>query len=549
MKVNLTKIQESLARPVGELSSEVAKEFTNEFLSEASQFQLGGLPTESSHPLTQGLSQLTQNDLPAAISLFKEVEIQALENLLNSTQAIEDLSSAMLSCLKSKGRIFFCGCGATGRLSISLECNWRESLAPSSEFSESVIGFIAGGDYALVKSIENFEDHPEHGARQLLELGFGENDLLVSCTEGGETPFVIGASLKAAQISKRNSYFLFCNTKKSLANIERSVEIFQHPKIHSHSLFTGPQAICGSTRLQASSNLYFACGIALFSAQQKLLHQPTRPVEVQLTDYIQFLKSIDLSSLQALIQVELNAYAKKEFLTYHVQANAISILTDLTERSPTFNLLAVENKLEQQGAAATANLCIDQAQSATDAWFEILKRKPRALQWPELNSKFDQNVMLGFDFSQSPQKYRDSLIQEKPQTHIQMLIQNQLVEFKDLTQNKSLFSLKVPTDILEQNLFLKLIFNLTSTLTQCLNKRVLGNMMLFVKPSNKKLIDRSARFVSQILQNQYHIQASYDKAVECVFEASQDLHPEESVVLKSVQLYLSNKHKNQEIIK
>ena len=46
---------------------------------------------------------------------------------------------------------------------------------------------MAGGDVALVHSLEGFEDFPDFGARHLVELGFGPNDLLIGSTEGGET--------------------------------------------------------------------------------------------------------------------------------------------------------------------------------------------------------------------------------------------------------------------------------------------------------------------------------------------------------------------------
>src|SRR5581483_11789624 len=98
---------------------------------------------------------------------------------------------------------------------------WRQ-VAERPMFQNSVVGFMAGGDLALVHSIENFEDHPEYGARQLMELGFGENDLLISSTEGGETPFVIGATERAAEASRRSPWFLYCNPDSALAEVERS---------------------------------------------------------------------------------------------------------------------------------------------------------------------------------------------------------------------------------------------------------------------------------------------------------------------------------------
>ncbi len=506
----------------------------DEFLKEASQFQLGDLPTESSHPETTSLSQLATTDLKKAINLFQNVEVRALENLLELIPQIEELTQAIKTCFKKKGRVFFCGCGATGRLSISLETNWRESLGKSA-LADKVLGFIAGGDYALVKSIENFEDHPEYGARQLVELGFTKNDLLVSCTEGGETPFVIGATLKSAEISIYPTYFLFCNPKESLRAIKRSQSVFQNSKIQSWSLPAGPQAICGSTRLQASSILYLACGVALFSSQE------TSKISVldQIQNYLSFLKKSDLRSLQNLIVAETKAYVTKEFLTYHLEQDPMPILTDLTERSPTFNLLPLENLVEQSSEPATANLCLDRDTSSLQAWQHILRRRPRALAWIELKNKFSEEAMLGFDFSRSKNSLRQRLIGARLERNIFVEFKNQNVTFT--CEDKILCTLSLPNSILDINLFLKLIFNLVSSLSQCQSGRVLGNIMLFVKPSNKKLIDRAARFTKLILKNQYNIESQYEEVIDCVFAASEGLIAEESVVLKSVELFLGRR--------
>src|SRR5262249_18352637 len=144
------------------------------------------------------------------------VERDALNCLLSQGEPLNQLSRAIRETFEHGGRVIFCGCGATGRLSLSLEALWRESQGPSSPFRNSVISFIAGGDYALVRSIENFEDHSEYGARQLHDLDFNKNDLLIASSEGGETPFVIGAVQAAAEIGLRRPWFLFCNPTELL---------------------------------------------------------------------------------------------------------------------------------------------------------------------------------------------------------------------------------------------------------------------------------------------------------------------------------------------
>lgn len=64
------------------------------------------------------------------------------------------MAEAVNDALNTGGRIFVCGCGATGRLSIVLETLWRQEtkdILP--EWSEKVIAFMAGGDAALIKSV------------------------------------------------------------------------------------------------------------------------------------------------------------------------------------------------------------------------------------------------------------------------------------------------------------------------------------------------------------------------------------------------------------
>ena len=119
---------------------------------------------------------------------------------------------------------FFRGCGATGRLALALEFIWRKTM--NGPTKDKVVSFMAGGDCALIASIEKFEDFPDFGSRQLMDLGFNERDLLVAITEGGETPFVIGATEKAVKIARNQPYFIYCNPDHVLCRVaERSKKL------------------------------------------------------------------------------------------------------------------------------------------------------------------------------------------------------------------------------------------------------------------------------------------------------------------------------------
>ena len=171
----------------------------DEFLKVSGDFQLGALDTEAPHPFTTSLSQMAQQDVIEGIKLMHEVDILAMRKMDKASGRIVELARAIATTFAAGKRVFLCGCGATGRLSLSIEIFCRHGVLPAPG-EDRVRAFMAGGDLALIKSIEAFEDHPDYGARQLEELGFEEGDLLISSTEGGETPFVIGATERAAEL-------------------------------------------------------------------------------------------------------------------------------------------------------------------------------------------------------------------------------------------------------------------------------------------------------------------------------------------------------------
>ena len=202
-----------------------------DFIKVCSQYKLGELQTEQSHPATGNLSNLAKNDLIMALQLLHQIDAFALTSINGALTQIQLMAEKIHDTLQSGNSVFLCGCGATGRLSLACESIFRR-VNRDSDLENRVIGFMAGGDLALIRSIENFEDHPEYGARQLEELGFKNGDLLISSTEGGETPFVIGATEKAAKISSNRPYFLYCNPDDILCKVaQRSQDVITNPDI------------------------------------------------------------------------------------------------------------------------------------------------------------------------------------------------------------------------------------------------------------------------------------------------------------------------------
>src|SRR6266446_3373449 len=159
--------------------SETSQKRSEDFLKISDQFQLGVLTTESSHPITANLSETAKGTIGAALGLLFDVDsdvVRKYREFVESGQARSIQETAVRS-LKSGGKLFFTGCGSTGRLSIQLVSIWRDfwqrqrarglvcSPAPE-EFEHRAFSVMAGGDFALIKAVEGFEDFTEFGGKQ-----------------------------------------------------------------------------------------------------------------------------------------------------------------------------------------------------------------------------------------------------------------------------------------------------------------------------------------------------------------------------------------------
>jgi N-acetylmuramic acid 6-phosphate etherase len=380
---------------------------------------------------------------------------------------------------------------------------------------------MAGGDFALIKSVESFEDRVDYGERQLLELGFGPHDLLISPTEGGETPFVIGATNLASKISSRTPYFLYCNPDELLAPIKRSQEVIENSNIYKVNLTVGPMAISGSTRMQASTVLMLAIGVGLLYR-----HNNKEDFEKFFQDFLTQLTKTDYGVMKELTSMEADLYKQKKFLNYVADPHlGISILTDTTERSPTFSLRAFENRLDHGNQHSLSYLFIEDAQDAGHGWSELLWRKPRALEWSELDNRIGISKVLGFDISSHGLKARSS---EIPTVDFIVSYDQGKIQFRCLEKN---LEFNWGHDQLFNHLMVKMLLNAHSTLVMGLLDRYEGNVMTWVRPSNNKLVDRAARYILQLLSKKGRV-ASYEEVVLKIFEEAEGITENEPIVIK-----------------
>lgn len=487
------------------------------FLKISDQFKLGHLTTESRHPLTMNLSEVLKKNISDGVQLLLDVDLLMLKKVFSFEKNLLQLKNSIEATLKSNRKVFLCGCGATGRLSLAIETLWHQAFP---NHSQSVISFMAGGDVALIKSLESFEDHPEYGEKQLLELGFCDGDLLLAITEGGETPFVIGACNTAQKISKNAPYFLYCNPDQDLKKINRSNDIIKNNKIIKINLTIGPMAISGSTRMQASTVLMFAAGFCLIN-----YNLGEQDFFAKFSKTINDLLKIDLKGLDNLIGEEERIYRAKEFIIYQTPKElALPILTDTTERSPTFSLPAFENYHDQNKINSLCYLSVTNTSNSITAWESILFREPRCLNWEDCEDKASLFRLQGFDVSENILKIRDGV------NHLFSI--SNVSEGIKFNLNGKIFILKdFSNDLLTKNLMLKMTLNILSTSIMGLMLRYQGNIMTWVKPTNNKLIDRSARYIQHLLKDK-NIEKSYEEIVVEIFKNLDSVSDSEPIVLK-----------------
>ena len=285
-------------------------------------------------------------------------------------------------------------------------------------------------------------------------------------------------------------------------------------------------AVSGSTRLQATTVLMLAAGSALFR------HCTEIEPSAEILDLKMRLKVGDFLGLVPLIEKE-SAYYSENIKVMHAASDyAITVLTDLTERSPTFSLDGLKNYLTNPSAPSSwTYLWVPGARDAEASWRQVLQREPRCLHWETFVEKYGYKAAMGFDFSDkgSEQRKRDVAQPSVPLFHIDR-DQHEIRIVHDAIAHH----IPRPKSLLVEHLLLKVALNISSNLVMCRMDRVLGNIMLWVHASNNKLIDRAARYVQYLLKDAGMVNRfTYEDVVKEIFRLRAEQQKSESIVLKT----------------
>jgi N-acetylmuramic acid 6-phosphate etherase len=144
------------------------------------------------------------------------------------------------SAFRSGGRLVYVGAGTSGRLGVldAAECPPTFGTPP-----ELVVGIIAGGAPALVRSVEGAEDDVAAAADAINALHVGPADVVIGIAASGTTPFV-QAALTRAHERQAKTVFLSCSEPpRQLKGICD----------HFITVLVGPEIVTGSTRMKAGT--------------------------------------------------------------------------------------------------------------------------------------------------------------------------------------------------------------------------------------------------------------------------------------------------------
>jgi N-acetylmuramic acid 6-phosphate etherase len=572
--------------------SENSKRRSEEFLKISSQFKLGSLVTESSHPVTVNLSDVAKQDIAAALKLLFDVDddvVKKFREFVESGRAGE-IKETVLRSLKNGGRIFFTGCGSTGRLSVLLDSIWRDfwQRQHNVDFKNRAFSVMAGGDFALIKSVEGFEDFTAFGKKQINDLGVSDRDVVFAITEGGETSFVIGTAWAGVEAGAK-VYFIYNNPDEILCeHVERSREVIQDSRIEKINLTTGPMAITGSTRMQATSIQLCVMLAVLEMVVRDLLELESAEVPKiflsKLTEMQASLKSPKLlAQLAELVALEESIYRSGHKNNYFADRFGIDVLTDTTERSPTYCTPPFRKFDDMTAAESWASLFLPDAETLR-AWKNILNRELRCIEWGrgeirglvgeekispmlEIIRKISCAELMRFRIGQDGLSQRalktgdcavvvvsrsekNSLLAADGFYHTQLETARKagartgVIHFGTKNSINEIYGsiarwdsactpvlvLLPETDLLLDGVtrvMAKLVLNALSTCTMVRLGRVMSNTMIYVVPSNLKLIDRATRYISKLTD------LNYERANELLFEVIEYVEPR----MKSDQTY------------
>lgn len=197
---------------------------------------LENLTTEARNPASEHLDRLTALEI---VQLMNDEDAKIAAAVRAESESIAQAIDVIADRMRAGGRLIYTGAGTSGRLGVldASECPPTFNTQP-----EQVIGIIAGGHEALVRSAEGAEDIPGLAEKDLRDHDLSAADVLVGIATSGRTPYVI-QGLEYARSVGAFAIGLSCNAGSEMI---AASDLMLTPVV-------GPEIVSGSTRMKAGT--------------------------------------------------------------------------------------------------------------------------------------------------------------------------------------------------------------------------------------------------------------------------------------------------------
>ena len=181
------------------------------------------------------------------VRAFHEDQLAAIAAVGPALPAIAKAADAAAARLADTGRLIYVGAGTSGRIGVQDGVE----LTPTFNWPQERLLFIlAGGEDAVLQSVEGAEDSADDGQWNILKAGVNACDVVIGLAASGATPFTV-AAIKYAALLGALTIGVANNRDAPL------LAACAHPIL----IETGAEAIAGSTRMKAGTAQKVFCNL------------------------------------------------------------------------------------------------------------------------------------------------------------------------------------------------------------------------------------------------------------------------------------------------
>ena len=505
-----------------------AKKLSEDFIENEKEYMLGFVEAEQSNPLTKTLGEDYLEDTKKGIETLIKAD-EALIDIFRKVIESKDFdifTDKVYNSIINGGRIFVSGCGSPGRLAMRVEASWRKRMK-NTQYENSVVSIMTGGDYALIRAVESFEDYIALGRNQAKELLINEKDLLIGVTATGETTSILGTAVQALD-DNASVYMVICTRPDTiLGKLKRADDVYTHKNCSSLYIPCGGMAVTGSTRMQSTSIEQAVVSSALELSLLRILSKK-EDKELLINGFASAVSAVKKStdSLKENTDKEFELYNNGGHVTYFADEFLLDVLADTTERGPTFSTPPFRPQKRKDLTLSWA-FVKNPFLNTVDAWEKCFERTPRCIDKSEedylnLGLKAEDvkkipdislNALYGFEIGNEPDPEREQgesfamwvADGDMPEEFIKISGKYKNSGFLKLESDDII---KTELDIFE-HLSMKMLVNILSTGVMAKMGKIYGNYMVNLNITNKKLVDRATRIISDLCGVDYK-KANYE---------------------------------------